>query len=185
VNQLRELGLTVVILNEGTTFDGVYSKIESAGKIFNADTKAAEIIDSMKGNLEEVQEKISDARLHPSVYYVVGFGEGGDWTATGDTFINDIITMAGGDNIAKDGQSYSYNAEDLVKQDPNIIILPSWADGTFQTTAPYSELTAVKTGNVIVLESTDTLDRQGPRNVEAVEMLAKAFYPERFGEKAA
>lgn len=185
VKQLRELGLTVVILNEGTTFDGVYAKIESAGKIFHEDAKAAELVSGMKADLASVQDAIKDVKLHPSVYYVVGFGESGDWTATGDSFINDIITMAGGDNIAKNGQYYSYNAEDLISQDPNIIILPSWADGTFQTTAPYSNLTAVKEGHIIVLDSTDTLDRQGVRNVEAVEMLAKAFFPECFEQEKA
>ncbi|MBR5975452.1 MAG: ABC transporter substrate-binding protein [Clostridiales bacterium] len=185
VTQLRDLGLNVVILNEGTTFEGVYTKIENMGKIFHADDVAAQVIDGMKAELAEVQDAIKDVNLHPSVYYVVGFGDTGDWTATGDTFINDIITMAGGDNIAKDGQYYSYNVEDLVSQDPNIIILPSWADGTFQTTAPYSELTAVKEGNIIVLDSTDTLDRQCARNPEAVRMLAEAFYPECFAEEQA
>lgn len=185
VTQLRDLGLNVVILNEGTTFDGVYTKIENMGKIFHADDVAQQVIDGMKADLQEVQDAIKDVSLHPSVYYVVGFGDSGDWTATGDTFIHDIIKMAGGDNIAKDGQYYSYNVEDLVSQDPNIIILPSWADGTFQTTAPYSELTAVKEGNIIVLDSTDTLDRQGARNVEAVRMLAEAFYPECFEQEQA
>ncbi len=185
VKQLRELGLTVVILNEGTNFDGVYTKIENVGKIFNDGAKATEIVTGMKKKIADIQEAIKGVNAHPTVYYVVGFGENGDWTATGDSFINDIITMAGGDNIAKDGQLYSYNVEDLVSKDPNIIILPAWADGSFQKTAPYSELTAVKEGHVIVLESTDTLDRQCARNAEAVEMLAKAFYPEIFEQEKA
>ncbi|MBO4927104.1 MAG: ABC transporter substrate-binding protein [Clostridiales bacterium] len=184
-NKMVELGLNVVIVNEGTTLDGVYTKIETFGKIFHADAEAAQVVEDMKAKIASVQEAIKDVRLHPSVYYVVGFGDGGDWTATGDTFISDIIEAAGGDNIAKDGQYYMYNVEDLVSQDPNIIILPSWADGTFQTTAPYSELTAVKEGNVIVLPSTDTLDRQCARNADALEMLAKLFYPECFEEEQA
>ena len=71
---------------------------------------------------------------------------------------------------------------------PNIIIIPAWADGTFQTTAPYKDLTAVKEGHVIVLESTDMFDRQCARNADAVEMLAKLIFPECFeeeGQKAA
>ena len=185
VNQLRELGLNVVILNEGTTFDGVYKKIEDMGKVFHADDVAAQVIDGMKKELADVQEAIKDATEHPSVYYVVGFGESGDWTATGDTFINDIITMAGGENIAKNGTYYMYNVEDLVAADPDVILLPSWADGSFQATEPYSNLTAVKEGRVYVLQSTDTLDRQCARNPEAVKMLAEIFYPEIFAEEKA
>ncbi|MBR4818585.1 MAG: ABC transporter substrate-binding protein, partial [Clostridiales bacterium] len=108
------------------------------------------------------------------------------YTATGETFVNDILTKAGVENIAANATGWVYNVEDLVARDPNIIIIPAWADGMFQTTAPYSELTAVKEGNVIVLESTDTLDRQCARNADAVEMLAKLIFPECFeAEKAA
>ena len=144
--------------------------------------------DLMKAKIEGVKEALKDVKNHPSVYYVVGFGEGGDWTATGETFINNIIELAGAENAAKSATGWAYNAEDLVKQDPNIIIIPAWADGTFQTTAPYKDLTAVKEGHVIVLESTDMFDRQCARNADAVEMLAKLIFPECFeeeGQKAA
>ena len=187
-NQLTGLGINVVILNQETVVDGVYNKIENMGKIFHVEDKANEVIAEMKAKIDGVQEALKDVKNHPSVYYVVSFGEGGDWTATGDTFINDIIELAGAENAAKIGTGWAYNVEDLISQDPAIIIIPSWADGTFQTTAPYSELTAVKEGNVIVLESTDMFDRQCARNADAVEMLAKLIFPECFEateEKAA
>lgn len=187
-NQLTGLGINVVILNQEKVVDGVYNKIENMGKIFHVEDKANEVIAEMKAKIDGVQEALKDVKNHPSVYYVVSFGEGGDWTATGDTFINDIIELAGAENAAKSGSNWAYNVEDLISQDPEIIIIPSWADGTFQTTAPYSELTAVKEGNVIVLDSTDMLDRQCARNADAVEMLAKLIFPECFEgteEKAA
>ena len=143
------------------------------------------VIGDMKAKLDSVNDAIKDNKTKPTVYYVVSFGEGGDYTATGDTFVNDILTKAGVDNIAANATGWAYNVEDLVSQDPNIIIIPGWADGSFQTTAPYSELTAVKEGNVIVLDSTDMLDRQCARNADAVEMIAKLVFPECFEEAKA
>ena len=184
-DKLTGLGVTVVILNEEKVVDGVYTKIENMGKILGATEEAAQVNAEMKAKIDNVQDALKDLKNHPSVYYVVGFGEGGDWTATGDTFINNIIELAGAENAAKSGSGWAYNVEDLVSQDPNIIIIPSWADGTFQTTAPYSDLTAVKEGHVIVLENTDMLDRQCARNADAVEMLAKLIFPECFEEEKA
>ena len=187
-DKLTGLGVTVVILNEEKAVDGVYTKISNMGKILGATEEADKVIADMQAKINGVKEALKDVQNHPTVYYVVGFGEGGDWTATGETFINNIIELAGAENAAKSATGWAYNAEDLVKQDPNIIIIPAWADGTFQTTAPYKDLTAVKEGHVIVLESTDMLDRQCARNADAVEMLAKLIFPECFeeeGQKAA
>lgn len=185
-NELKKLGCTVVSFNDELKVDGVYTRIEKLGQILNASEQADKVISDMKAKIDSVSNALKDNKMKPTVYYVVGFGEGGDYTATGDTFINDILEKAGVDNVAKSANNWSYNVEDLVSQDPNIIIIPSWADGTFQTTAPYSELTAVKEGNVIVLDSTDTLDRQCARNADAIEMLAKLVFPECFeAEKAA
>ena len=184
--ELGKLGCTVVSFLDETKVDGVYGRIETMGQILNANEEAAKVVSDMKAKLDSVNEAIKDNKMKPTVYYVVGFGEGGDYTATGDTFVNDILTKAGVENIAANATGWVYNVEDLVARDPNIIIIPCWADGSFQTTAPYSELTAVKEGNVIVLDSTDTLDRQCARNADAVEMLAKLIFPECFeAEKAA
>ena len=134
---------------------------------------------------KDVKETIKDdSAKAPKVYYVVSFGDMGDFTCGGDTFIHEIITAAGGDNIAKDVTGWSYTQEKLIEADPDIIIIPEWAESSFSTTAPYSDLRAVKEGHVYAI-NTDALDRQGPRNADAVEMLAKLFYPEAFTEEKA
>jgi len=185
-DKLTELGYTVAIVNEEKLVNGVYNKIKTIGQMLDANDEAEKVVTDMKAKIEGVKEALKDLKNHPSVYYVVGFGEGGDYTATGETFINEILETAGCENIAKSASGYLYNVEDLISQDPNIIILPAWADQAgFKTTAPYSELTAVKEGNVIVLESTDMLDRQCARNADAVEMIAKLVFPECFEEEKA
>ena len=171
-DKLTGLGVTVVILNEEKAVDGVYTKISNMGKILGATEEADKVIADMQAKINGVKEALKDVQNHPTVYYVVGFGEGGDWTATGETFINNIIELAGAENAAKSATGWAYNAEDLVKQDPNIIIIPAWADGTFQTTAPYKNLTAVKEGHVIVLESTDLVGK----TLEVLRSLRERFF---------
>ena len=49
----------------------------------------------------------------------------------------------------------------------------------FTSLAPYSELTASKTGNVYVVDG-DAAQRQGVRTADTVEELARFLYPELF-----
>lgn len=185
-DKLTELGYTVVILNEEKAVDGVYKKIETLGQILDANEEAAAVVEDMKTRIADVKDAIADyADEKPTVYYVVSYGEYGDYTCGGDTYIHTIIEDAGGINIAADISGWSFSREDLIAADPDIIIVPGWAYDDFIVADGYSDLSAVKNGQVYTID-TDMLDRQCARNADAVEELAKIFYPEAFaGEKAA
>lgn len=116
----------------------------------------------------------ANADENPTVYYVVGYGEYGDYTAGGDTFVNDILTAAGGDNIASDVEGWSYSTETLLEKDPQYVILNAYNEEGFCTTDPYTELSAVKNGFVETID-TNMLDRQGPRKQDAVVELDRCF----------
>ena len=132
----------------------------------------------MQDTIADVQEKVSGLET-PTVYYVVGYGEYGDYTAGGDTFVGKMLAMAGGDNIAKDISGWSITLEELVEADPSIIIINEYMKSDFMSLPNYSDLTAVKEGNVYTLD-TNMLDRQGYRNAEGILELAKIFHPEAF-----
>ena len=104
------------------------------------------------------------------MYYVVGFGASGNFTAGGNTFINDIIRMAGGRNIAEDVEGWSYSLEALVKEDPDYIIVRREDSAAFCAMKPYNTLDAVREGHVIGIES-GTMDLQVPRNIDAILYL--------------
>ena len=107
-----------------------------------------------------------------TAYYVVGFGAGGNFTAGGNTFINDIIRMAGGRNIAEGIEGWSYSLEALMKEDPDYIIVRREDSAAFCDMKPYNRLSAVKNGHVIGIVS-GTLDLQVPRNIDAILYLRK------------
>lgn len=104
------------------------------------------------------------------VYYVVGFGPTGNFTAGGNTFIDDIIRLAGGRNLAHDITGWSYSLESLIQNDPDYIVVRREDSAAFCHTQPYTQLTAVKEGRVIGIES-GTMDLQVPRNIDAILYL--------------
>ena len=102
-----------------------------------------------------------------TVYYVVGYGKGGNFTAGGNTFINDIFKLCGLRNIAEDITGWNYSVEALLEADPDFIIIRKEDMANFINTKPYTYLSAVKQGRVVPIESA-YIDLQAPRNVDGL-----------------
>ncbi len=178
--KLGDLGIKVVVLYNSEDFDGVYNSVNTLGQILNAGDKAKEVVTTIQNKVKDIK-KVVEGKEAPKVYYVVGFGKDGDFTATGDTFVGQLIEMAGGDNIAKDATGWKYSLEKIIENDPEYIIVSKnyGMKDQFTSTAGYKELSAVKNGKVIEIDN-NLLDRQGPRLAEGIETLAKIIHPDLF-----
>jgi iron complex transport system substrate-binding protein len=176
--KLEELNIPVITLYEENNVEGVYDMITTLGTAINRNSEAASCVEEMQDTIKEVTDAV-EGLDSPSVYYVVGFGEYGDYTAGGDTFIGGLIELAGGDNIAKDVSGWSITLEEIVEADPSIIVISEDSKDAFMSDDNYADLTAVKEGNVYTID-TNLLDRQGYRNAEGVRALAEIFHPEVF-----
>ncbi len=176
--KLEDVGIPVITLYDESDVTGVYGMIETLGSVMNANDMAAQLVEQMQDTIDEVALTIA-GQDEPTVYYVVDFGEYGDYTAGGDTFIGGIMELAGADNIAKDVSGWSIDTETIIEADPDIIIMSEDRVDEFMSMAPYDELTAVQEGNVYGID-TDILDRQGYRNAEGVQTIAEICYPDLF-----
>lgn len=180
LEKLEQLGIKVVVLYGEESFDGVYETIEKVSKVIGEEEAGNKIVKDMKAKVEDVLNKVKDAKK-PVVYYVVGFGQYGDYTAGKGTFIDQLIDMAGGTNAANDVEGWKYSVEKLVEKNPDILICSKFYDskaGIMQTNG-YKDLTAVKEGRLFEIDN-NILDRQGPRLAEGLEELAKIIHPELY-----
>jgi iron complex transport system substrate-binding protein len=176
--KFTEAGIEVLVLEENAKVEDVYSMITTLGTYLGKETEATALVDSMKTDLATITDAVSGLEAK-SVYYVVGYGESGDYTATGDTYINDMLTLAGGDNIAKDVTGWSYSLETLIEKDPDIILIGSYAIDDFLVSENYQGLSAVKNKQVYAVD-TNLLDRQSNRTIEGVRLIASILHPEAF-----
>lgn len=180
LDRLEEAGLTVLVLYGEESFEGVYEVTTTLGHILNKKEEAESLVDEMKAKVDFVKSSVEG--LEPvDVYYVVSYGEGGDYTATGETFISNMIEMAGGNNIASDAEGWKYSLEKLVESDPEIIICSQYFDTKegIQSANGYAELTAVKEGRLYEVDN-NKLDRQGARLADGLEELARTIHPDAF-----
>lgn len=180
LKKLEEVNIKVIVLSGSESFEGTYDIIKNTGKVLNANQKAADIVLGMKQKVKDVQEKVKGKNT-PSVYYVVGFGKGGDFTAGKDTFIGKMIEMAEGKNAAADTNGWKYSVEKLIEKNPEILICSNKFDSKegIKNTEGYKELDAVKKNKLFGIDE-DIINRQGPRLADGLEALAKIIHPEAF-----
>lgn len=177
-DQMDQMGTPMVCVVEKPRFEALYDNIAAIGRLVNKEKEADSLCNALKARCNEELGMTRDALVDahdnssftPKVYYVVGYGPAGNFTAGGNTFINDIISMAGGRNIAEDVEGWSYSLEALVGEDPDYIIVRREDSAAFCSMKPYSTLRAVREGHVIGIVS-GTLDLQVPRNIDAVLYL--------------
>ena len=175
-DQMDAMGVPMVCVIEKPRFNALFDNISAIGHLVGKEHEADSLIENLELRIENLISSTDSSQLStpnsqlPTVYYVVGFGASGNFTAGGNTFINDIIRMAGGRNIAEDVEGWSYSLEALVKEDPDYIIVRREDYAAFCGMKPYNTLSAVRNGHVIGIVS-GTLDLQVPRNIDAVLYL--------------
>ena len=180
-DQMDQMGVPMVCVVEKPKFEALYDNIRAIGRLVDKDREADSLNTLMRQRVSALgSDTITPLpdNTRPSVYYVVGYGAGGNFTAGGNTFINDIIRMAGGRNIAADVEGWSYSLEALVKEDPDYIIVRREDSAAFCGMKPYNRLSAVQQGRLIGIVS-GTFDLQVPRNIDAILYLRQRIGDDR------
>lgn len=171
-----------VAVTEGTSLAQTLESILLIGRLTNKQEKAKEIVRRLEQDFAQIKaqtEKLS----RPKVYYIVSFGQYGNWTCGKGSFMDELISLAGGENIAHNlNQPWAeFSLEKLVALDPDILLAGKYSGPieNLKNEAGYRELTAVKTGRVYVLDDNLT-SRPGPRLADGLALIAKAIHPEVF-----
>lgn len=172
IGELEKLGLTVVA-TEAVAFEDIQKSIEMIGDIVGKQEAAKAVVDSINSAVEKAGQNAP--KEEKTVYYAMSYGDMGNWTSGPGSFINTMIELAGGVPVTKDATDswLEYPVEDLVSQDPDIILVSSDMGSVEDITKVqgYSDLTAVKNGKVYQMEA-NVISRPGPRIADAIAMIS-------------
>lgn len=183
IEELRRLKLNVYAADPAN-IEELLQTILDIGRITHKEKEAAALVGKMSADLGKVKAK---AQLIPQDKRVKVFVE--IWheplmTAGRGSFIDELITLAGGINVAHDvPRPYCYfSAEQVVSLNPGRIIL------TYMDKQPPLKLVESRFGwrnidavkNKMVFNDIDpnALLRPGPRITEGLQELQKRLYPE-------
>lgn len=173
VESLRDRGLTVYRFEAATSLEDVYAKTRRTGQLVGHYERADRVSAEMAARVDAVRQTVADED-RPRVYYAMA----GGWTAGDGSFVDSIVTAAGGDNVAAGHLEDPYGAlsdEVVVEEDPEWIVRNG--DVPVPNTAAFNESTAVREDQVVSV-SANYVNQPGPRNVIPLETMAEAFHPE-------
>ncbi len=165
----------------------VWGDMRKVGRALGADAAAERAIAALQGRLATIRETAGRAAYQPTVAAI----EWIDPLMAGGNWMPELIEAAGGQSLfATPGQHSPWlDWQALAAADPDVILLlpcgftidQSLADlPLLQGRAEWAALSAVRRGQVYVIDGHHYFNRPGPRLVESAEMIAEILHPDRF-----
>ena len=186
-SELEGLGITYVVLDPEDV-RSILDTIRLAGEVTGRAKEGNRLASDMEKVISDVTTRVEGA-ARPTVFFMVdGTDPNMPWTAGGGSFIHDVITIAGGENIASRviDDYTQLSIEEIVNADPDFIIIqtmmggvPTVAVEVLEQHPIWQQLSAVKEGNIYLING-DLVSRPGPRITQGLEETAKILHPELF-----
>ncbi len=180
IARLGEMGVAVYT-PKVQTLRQVYTTTRELGELLGLSAAADSLVADIEGELAAVQAAV-EGRERPSVFYVVWYDP--PTTASTGTYIDELITIAGGRNLFPDAPGLwpQVSMEEVVRRQPDIVLLSESEDNPvdvemLRAAVGWRELRAVREGRVQTVDA-NLYNRPGPRVTEAARRLAKILHPD-------
>ena len=180
VMRLESLGMPVYVTNP-KTLDEILGMVLAIGRITGKEREAKKLTLDLKNRVKNLSSLVN-GRRKKSVFFQVG-GEP-IITVGRDTVHNQLITLAGGVNIAGGEKTLypRYRVEEVVTRQPEVIILTSMkyeadVSNILNKWKNWPHIPAVRDNRLHIID-TDLIDRSSPRIVDGLAEMVKIIHPE-------
>ncbi len=178
---LGRLGITVLHQDGAKSFKGAFQQIRQLGKVTGRDSRAAKLVTGMKAKIGAIVADAKKGRQGLSVYHEL---DPTLFSATSKTFIGQVYTALGLENIADaaDSAGFGYpqlSAEYVVSSSPDIIVLADTVccgqkASTVAARPGWNRISAIRTGSVVRIHDS-IASRWGPRLVDFFRAMSSAL----------
>lgn len=158
----KKVGIDSAFLNLKSV-SGMYKSIEELGTLLDCSKQADKLVNKFVKYMKEYTASHQD-KTQPKVLILMGL-PGSYVVATSSSYVGDLVSLAGGANVYGDGDGEDFlnvNPEDMLKQNPDIILRTSHAmpeqvkemfAKEFSENGIWSQFEAVKNNKVYDLEN--------------------------------
>jgi len=186
VQVLEDLGLQVYWQGNPDDYEGLFDNLIDIAELTGHTDEVDILISDLRIRVDAVQEIVATASNTPSIFYELDATDPANpWTAGSGTFIDYIITMAGGTNAASNlqGEYTQISSEEILAVNPDIIILADAMYGVTNESVKerpgWDAIAAVINGAIYPIDP-NIMSVPGPRLVNALEETVKILHPELF-----
>ncbi|MCT6924864.1 ABC transporter substrate-binding protein [Metasolibacillus sp.] len=187
--ELSELGIHTYLQTSssmlGPKLENIFIDIRNIAKIFRIEERGEALVTQMTADVEAITAQLPTDQ-EPLKVLVFDSGEQDVFTAA-QNFMNELVTIAGGENIFGDVESgwATVSKEDAVDRQPEVIVVIDYGATTAEEKINFlkqdpalSTTPAVQNEHFVILPLSAA--SEGVRAAEAIEILAKGFYPNSF-----
>jgi iron complex transport system substrate-binding protein len=178
VARLKRLGLDVRVYREPASFDDMNRQFIELGRIVGKEKQAEEITAASVAGVEALKKRVA-GMARPKVFIEIGARP--LFTATRKSFMNDFIEFAGGLNIAREAASGFFSTEEVLKADPDVIIIVTMGmagEAERKRWRSFPALSAVKRDRIFLMDSYSTCSPTPVTFVRALEVIAAMLHPD-------
>jgi len=179
--RIKDAGITILSY-EPETVEEVIAVIEELGNITNTMKQATVVTVNMMSKMNYIVSTVEKAPKLKVFYEVwneplMAAGPG--------SFLDSLIDLAGGENIAKDasGKYPQFELEQLIERNPDVYLtaqdMPDKTTESIKNREGYETINAIKNDRIYILDP-NIISRPGPRIVDGLEIVAKSIHPELF-----
>ena len=182
--RLESLNIPVYAVDP-RNLETVMQTVLEIGNLLNADQQAQLLVQRMRSRVLKVESLVATAGYRPRVFFQIGISP---IVSVGtDTFIHELIVLAGGKNLAQGPVAYPrFSREQVLILSPEVFIITSMARATVfeKVKAEWSrwpDMPAIRDHRIFLVDS-NCFDRPTPRLVDGLELLVKLIHPKLFDE---
>jgi len=176
IENLKKLGIKVVMQPYPQSFDEICTYFVQIGDLVGQGAKARQIVDQQKVRLAKLKAGIPSGKI-PNVFIQIGAKP--LFCAVPGTFMEDFIRFSGGKNIASELTLGSVTREYVLKQNPDVIFIVTMgivAQEEKDTWLSYQSLSASKSKKIFILDADKTCSPTPILFVDALEEMIRLMY---------
>jgi iron complex transport system substrate-binding protein len=176
-----------IVSLEPNSLEDVWADISRVGEALAASPQAEELVDALRGRMDDIVQRTHWLDRNPTVAYV-------EWIEplmAGGNWMPELVSMAGGLNLFGEAGKHSpwMTWAELATKDPDIIFVsPCGFDiprtleeiNLLSDKHDWKTLKAARDGRVFVADGNQYFNRPGPRLAESLEILAEVIHPNVF-----
>lgn len=164
IKKLKDLGIKIFVFKEGKTFKEITEQFLQLAKIIDEEKGAKRIITSAEKKIKKIIARDKNF-FSPKVFLQLGSEP--LVTAGKDTFLNEMVGLVGGINVAanldsgvnRSGSHQGYfriNREKVIREDPDVILIVSMGGTTekeLKAWLKFKNLKAVREKKIYILDA--------------------------------
>lgn len=153
IEKLKTLGIRLVNFPYAHNFSQLCEQFLELGQIVGREKEAEEVVRQAEFQVESIKTSVNDL---PKPKVFIQLGAKPLFTAIEDSFVHNFIEFAGGINIASGVKSGLYSRENVLSQNPDVILIVTMGivgEEEKEIWEKYKILNAVKNNRIYIVDS--------------------------------